>query len=89
MTGFFTFRRRPRLVRRTTVHCPATGEAVEIDLLMKATGPPDAVLSCSAHPECPPTCDQACRRLPEAVLTPPRALIIYPPDRKAAREKTG
>jgi hypothetical protein len=56
---------------------------------MKATGPPDAVLSCSAHPECPPTCDQSCRRMPEAVLTPPRALIIYPPDRKAAREKTG
>jgi hypothetical protein len=37
------------------------------------------VLRCSAHPECPPTCDQACRKLAEAVLGPACALIICPP----------
>ena len=80
---------RPRIVRRTIVHCPATEAAVEIELLMKATGPPDVVLSCSAHPECPPTCDQACRTMAEAVLTSPRALIICPPGRKGRPEETG
>jgi len=73
---------RPRIVRRTIVHCPATEAAVEIELLMKATGPP-------AHPECPPTCDQACRTMAEAVLTSPRALIICPPGRKGRPEETG
>ena len=80
---------KPRIVRRTIVHCPATGAAVEIELLMKNTGAPDVVLSCSAHPECPPTCDQACRAMAEAVLTPPRALIICPPGRTGPPEETG
>ena len=69
----------PRLVRRTAVHCPESGEPVEIELLMRKTGPPDMVLRCSAHPECPPTCGQACRDLAEAVTGPTRALIICPP----------
>jgi hypothetical protein len=73
-------RRQPmRTVRRVTVRCPRTGEPVEIDLLMGSTGGPRMVLRCSAHPECPPTCDQACRKLAEAVLAPANALIICPP----------
>jgi hypothetical protein len=73
------WRARPRVVRRVTVHCPESGAPVEIDLLMRETGPPDVVLRCSAHPEQPPACDQACRRLAEAVLSPPAAVIICPP----------
>src|SRR5262245_23257011 len=69
----------PRFVRRTVVHCPESGAPVEIDLLMRKTGAPDMVLRCSVHPECPPTCHQACRRMAEAVLGPARALIICPP----------
>jgi hypothetical protein len=80
---------RPRIVRRTIVHCPATGAAVEIELLMKQTGAPEVVLSCSAHPECPPTCDQACRTMAEAVLNPPCALIICPPGSKGRPEEIG
>ena len=68
-----------RHVRRTLVHCPVTGAPVEIELLMAKTGAPDLVLRCSAHPECPPTCAQACRKVAEAVLGPARALIICPP----------
>jgi hypothetical protein len=68
-----------RVVRRTVVHCPETGAPVEIDLLMGKTGSPEMVLRCSAHPECPPTCHQACRKAAEAVLGPARALIICPP----------
>jgi hypothetical protein len=69
---------RPRLVRRTLVHCPRTGALVEIDLLMRRTGSPDVVLRCTAHPECPPSCDQACRALAEAI-DPAGTLIICPP----------
>ena len=66
-------------MRRVMVHCPQSGAPVEIDLLMRATGPADVVLRCSAHPEQPPACDQACRKLAEAVLSPPAALIVCPP----------
>lgn len=69
---------RPRLIRRTMVHCPRTTAPVEIDLLMKETGAADVVLRCSAHLECPPACDQACRELAEAVVGA-HALIIAPP----------
>lgn len=71
--------RVPRVIRRAALHCPESGQPVEIDLLMRTTGPPDVVLRCSVHPECPPTCHQSCRRLAEAVLGPARALIICPP----------
>jgi hypothetical protein len=66
-------------VRRVTIHCPQSGAAVEVDLLMRETGSADMVLRCAAHPEQPPTCDQACRKLAEAVLSPPSVLIICPP----------
>jgi hypothetical protein len=71
---------RPRLrtVRRTRVHCPETGAPVKIDLLLKETGGADVVLHCSARPDDPPACDQACRLLVEAVATPPDAVIISP-----------
>jgi len=72
-------RPRPRVIRRTTVHCPESGAPVEIDLLMARTGAPHAVLRCSAHPECPPACDQSCRRLAEAVLGRGYTLIVCPP----------
>jgi hypothetical protein len=60
-------------------HCPQTGALVEIDLLIQDTGGPNVVLRCSAHPECPPSCDQACRTLAEAVMGPGSTLIICPP----------
>ena len=70
---------KPRVVRRTTVHCPRTGKPVEVDLLMAPTGEPALVLRCSDRPESPPTCDQACRAAAEAVLGPLHALLILPP----------
>ena len=75
----YCWRLHPRVVRRISVHCPATGEAVEIELLMKPTGAPDKVLRCSSRAECPPTCRQACRDTAEAVLAPVRTLIYCPP----------
>jgi hypothetical protein len=81
--------RRPRIVRRTIVHCPQTGAAAEIDLLMKETGRPDRVLSCSERPESPPACDQACRNMAETVLGAPRAVIICPPGSEGPPEETG
>jgi hypothetical protein len=71
--------RRPRLIRRVTIHCPHSGRPVEVDLLLGKTGWPELVLRCSAHSSCPPTCDQACRQCAESVLAPARALIICPP----------
>jgi len=79
LRALFSRRPRPRVVRRVTIHCPQSGAPVEIDLLMRETGSPDVVLRCSMHPAGPPACDQACRKLAEAVLTPPTALIICPP----------
>jgi hypothetical protein len=72
-------RHAPRIVRRTTVHCPWSGAPVEVDLLMRRTGAPDAVLRCSARRECPPACDQACKDMAEAALAPVRVLIVLPP----------
>jgi hypothetical protein len=69
----------PRLIRRVVIHCPHGGGAVEIDLLMRRTGGPEAVLRCSARRECPPACDRACRLAAECVLATPRALFICPP----------
>jgi len=46
---------------------------------MGPTGAPHHVLRCSIHPECPPTCDQACRSLAEAVTGTARALLVLPP----------
>ena len=71
-------RPRPRLVRRSAIRCPHTGEQVEVELLMRPTGAPSHVLRCTIRPECPPTCDQACRDLAEAVTGPVRALLILP-----------
>jgi hypothetical protein len=70
---------RVREIRRAQVHCPHTGQAVEIDLLVHDTGEEHAVLRCSFHPDVPPRCDQACRKLAEAVVGPARAVIICPP----------
>src|SRR6266516_1377520 len=72
-------RPRPRLVRRSAMRCPHTGEHAEIELMMGPTGAPWHVLRCSMRPECPPICDQACRNLAEAVIGPARALLILPP----------
>jgi hypothetical protein len=77
---------KPRFVRRTTMHCPHDGDAVQIDLLMGKTGNPVLVLRCSARPGCPPNCDQACRRSAESVIGPARALFILPPGRGAPEE---
>jgi len=72
-------RPRPRLARRAAIRCPHTGKRVEIELLMGPTGAPHHVLRCTLRPECPPTCDQACRSLAEAVAGRARALLILPP----------
>jgi hypothetical protein len=69
----------PRVIRRVGIHCPDDGEAVEIDLLMRPTGGPEAVLRCSARTECPPACHRSCRLGAECVLAVPRALFICPP----------
>ena len=69
---------RPRIVRRVAMECPHGRGVAEIDLLTDRGGKPEAVLRCSAHESCPPTCDQACRLCAEAVLTPAHAVIIYP-----------
>ncbi len=79
-------RAHPRVVRRTTVHCPRSGQPVEIELLMKETGGADVVLRCSARPGTPPDCDQACRALAEAVVGRPRAVIICPPGKDLPEE---
>jgi hypothetical protein len=73
------YRHRPRLVRRAAIHCPHTGKPVQVDLLLSTTGSPQAVLRCPGRPEHPPTCDQVCRKLAEAVTGPALALIILPP----------
>jgi hypothetical protein len=72
-------REEPRLVRRVTIPCPHGRGVVEVELRTDRMGKPEAVLRCSAHESCPPTCDQACRSCAESVLTPASALIIYPP----------
>lgn len=76
----------PRFIRRAATHCPRTGTAVVIDLLIGATGKPEAVLRCSARPECPPTCDAACLREAECMAGPSRALFICPPGTGAPQE---
>ena len=68
----------PRIVRRVNMDCPHGRGFAEVDLLTDRARKPEAVLRCSAHESCPPTCDQACRLCAEAVLTPAHAIIIYP-----------
>lgn len=70
----------PRLVRRVEVECPHGRGRVEIDLLVDRAGKPTAVVRCSAHQACPPTCDQACRHCADVVLAPAHALVVYPHD---------
>jgi hypothetical protein len=70
---------QPRFVRRVEMRCPHDGDVVEIDVLMERTGMPSMVLRCNRRPECPPTCDQECRRRAEAVVGPARALLLVPP----------
>ena len=72
-------RRRPRLVRRVTMHCPHGGEVVDVDLLTNRSGAPELVLRCSKHASRPPACDQSCRHEAEAVLMPAHAVALYPP----------
>jgi hypothetical protein len=70
---------QPRVVHRVEMHCPHTGEQVEIELLMGRTGRPAMVLRCDRRREAPPTCDQVCRNCAEAVARPPLALLLVPP----------
>jgi hypothetical protein len=70
----------PRIARRIGMVCPHGRGQVEVELLTDGVGKPVAVLRCSAHDACPPTCDQSCRTCAEAVLAPTRTLIIYPHD---------
>jgi hypothetical protein len=71
----------PRIARRIGMICPHGFGQVEVELLSDgAGGKPLAVLRCSAHDACPPTCDQACRTCVDAVLAPARAVIVYSHD---------
>jgi hypothetical protein len=79
-------RRQPRIVRRVGMVCPHGRGPVELDILTDHDGKPEVVLRCNAHDACPPTCDQACRKCADAVLSPTRAQIIYPPGRGPFRE---
>jgi hypothetical protein len=76
----------PRVVRRAQTHCPHAQRAVEVDLLINASGRPAAVLRCSRRIECPPACDGACRYAPESMTGPSRALFICPPGTGAPEE---
>lgn len=72
-------RRHPRLVRRTHLHCPRTGEVVEVEIELGDTVAERRVLRCSAHPGAsPPPCDARCRFAAEAFAGPAEALIILP-----------
>ncbi len=71
--------REPRLVRRVGMVCPHGRGRAEVEILTDRARKPVAVLRCSVHTACPPTCDQSCHRCAEAVLAPAHALIIYPP----------
>ena len=71
--------RRPRLVRRTELTCPHTGDPVEVDVQVGPTGRPSLVLRCSARAGCPAACDQACLACAELLTAPARALILLPP----------
>jgi hypothetical protein len=73
---------RGRVVRRAHTHCPHSGAPVEIELLMHATGRPEAVLRCSARAEAPPRCDAACRALAESVSGVACAVLIVPRGRE-------
>jgi hypothetical protein len=68
----------PRIVRRMDVECPHGRGRVEVDLLLDRSGRPKAVVRCSAHEACPPTCDQACRQCADAVVDRPHAILVYP-----------
>jgi hypothetical protein len=70
---------RARVVRRVALHCPHDCELVEVDILQGPDAGLRPVLRCSARPECPPSCDHACRALHDAVAGPARALLILPP----------
>jgi hypothetical protein len=70
--------REPRVVHRVAMHCPHSGEPVEIELQIGRTGKPAMVLRCNRRDEAPPTCDEACRNCAEAVAGPPLALLMIP-----------
>jgi hypothetical protein len=70
----------PRLARRIGMICPHGRGQVEVEILTDRAGKPAAVLRCSAHNACPPTCDQACHRCVDAVLARAHAVIVYPHD---------
>ena len=77
--GWFHMRPpEPRIVRRMDVECPHGRGRVEVDLLLDRSGRPKAVLRCSAHAVCPPTCDQACRQCVDAVCERANAVLVYP-----------
>jgi hypothetical protein len=70
--------RRPRIVRRVALRCPHKCTLVEVEILQGPDAGTRPVLRCSAHAECPPRCDHACRNTPEALRGPARALLIFP-----------
>jgi hypothetical protein len=78
--------RRVRIVRRAKLTCPHLCELVEVDVLTGSDAGCRPVLRCSAHLDCPPSCDHACRRLPEALGETPGTQIFLPPGTELPRE---
>jgi hypothetical protein len=88
--GFvFRRRRRPRVVRRVALRCPHDCTLVEVDILQGPDAGTRPVLHCSGRPECPPSCDHACRNLPAALLGPARALLIFPAGTEGVPDDVG
>lgn len=79
MRALIPHRYEPRLVRRTHVVCPETGETVEIHVEIGARPEQRRVLRCSRHPGGDPACAQTCLRDPAIWEGPADALLILPP----------
>jgi hypothetical protein len=78
--------RRVRIVRRVQLICPHECELVEVDVLTGPDAGRQPVLRCSARLDCPPTCDHACRHLPEALGETPGTQIFLPPGTELPNE---
>jgi hypothetical protein len=77
---------RPAVVHRVGLHCPHGGKLVEVDILMGNTGMPQKVVRCSARSESPPSCDQGCRDIHEALAGPVHTLLVLPPGQEVLDE---
>ncbi len=71
----------PRLVRRTHVVCPETGETFQVDIALGLGPEQRRVLRCARQPDRDVSCSEACLRDPRSWSGPADALLILPPGR--------